>query len=352
MTSSLPALYANWIEECLDGAVPDETLATCERCPMCEPVASSHAGTAAFDSRTKCCTYTPNLPSFLAGLVLRDASDERAFGRQSLLRRIEARDGVSPLGVAPPRDAEVLYNDRKSERFGVDRTLRCPHYVEPDGRCGIWAHRNAICSTWFCKHVRGAIGKSFWASIESLLVEVEEALATWCALELGVGAEAVARRVASRIGPLVALRRAAGAALFDEAEFGPWRGRVDAYFVRCAELVAPLSWSDVRRLGGARVTALERSARHRFERLRHPEIPDALRVGSFEVVRMSATGGLVRTYSMYDLIDLPHGLLAQLHRFDGRATREILAEIARDEGKPVDDATLTMLVDFGVLESA
>jgi len=101
--STLPPLYAGWMAEFLDGAVPAETAATCEQCAMCAPDAAAPVSLDFFDPATKCCTYIPSLPNFLIGRILDDASPEAAPGRASIERRIDERVGVTPLGMQTPR---------------------------------------------------------------------------------------------------------------------------------------------------------------------------------------------------------------------------------------------------------
>src|SRR5262245_45338172 len=69
--------------------------------------------------------------------------------------------------------------------------MRCPHYREDIGGCGVWRHRSATCSTWYCKYDRGAVGMAFWDPLRDLLKAAEEALARWCLLELELDADAL-----------------------------------------------------------------------------------------------------------------------------------------------------------------
>ncbi len=57
------------------------------------------------------------------------------------------------------------------------------------------------------------------------------------------------------------------------------------------------------------------------------------------------------TYSDSDALELPNELLALLPRFDGRATEQVLAELAR-EGVILTPDLVARLVDFAVLASA
>ena len=151
----LPPLYAGWVEELLSGPVPEETRATCHNCAMLPRESDGAPDVLHFHPATKCCTFVPLLPNFLVGRILADSDPAGASGRRSVLERLRAADGVSPLGLDVPRRYGFLYGHNGG--FGRTPSMRCPHYLETEGGlCGVWKHRNSICSTWFCKHDRGA----------------------------------------------------------------------------------------------------------------------------------------------------------------------------------------------------
>ena len=85
------------------GPVPEEKLATCDSCVMCRPaVSTGPARVAYFDDTTKCCTFQPKLPNFLVGAMLEDESAAFAPGRASIEKRIDEREGVTPLALERP----------------------------------------------------------------------------------------------------------------------------------------------------------------------------------------------------------------------------------------------------------
>ena len=101
-----------------------------------------------FTPQTKCCTYVPEMPNFLVGGVLADDDPELAAGRASLRERMRDKSSMSPLGVARKLSYALRYR-HTPDAFGHMQRLRCPHYIEDGGRCGIWRHRESTCSTWF-----------------------------------------------------------------------------------------------------------------------------------------------------------------------------------------------------------
>ncbi len=80
--SVLPAPYAGWMDELLGGPIPMEIEATCDDCAMCAD-SSIRPGDLdfVFNSKTKCCTYIPELPDFLVGCMLNNENSDFAAGR-------------------------------------------------------------------------------------------------------------------------------------------------------------------------------------------------------------------------------------------------------------------------------
>ena len=132
--SALPPLYAGWIGTLLDGPLPSEPEATCERCAMLPAEGAPAAERLYFPPEVKCCTYVPALPNFLVGRILADDDPALAAGRASVERRIDARLGVTPLGLEPPPVHALLYKASGGQAFGRSRALRWPALPRGPGR--------------------------------------------------------------------------------------------------------------------------------------------------------------------------------------------------------------------------
>ena len=351
--SPLPPLYAAWMDQLLAGPIPHETDATCDDCVMCASEHETDTAEVFFNPQTKCCAYVPALPNFLVGRVIADDTPAFAAGRATVEARVRAGVGVTPLGVDPPPGFAVLYGQSSATLFGRSRTLRCPHYLEEGGRCGVWAHRAAICATWYCKHVRGAVGYDFWKALHQLLAAAEQSLARWCVLELDPGGAAL-RRLFPPVGTAA---RGIDAGVLDgtpdaaaqRARWGHWAGREVDYYCACARLVGALKWPDVLAIGGPELQIYARLVREAYERHRATEIPAALKVGPFRIMRLGAVNSLVCSYSSYDPIELPQALIEVLPYFDGRPTSHALANIEAERGVKLSRALLRKLIDFEIL---
>jgi Fe-S-cluster containining protein len=300
-----------------------------------------------FSRETKCCTYTPKLPPFAVGQLL-DASDADQPGRASVLERLEARTGVTPLGVFPadpPSPTRAL----TVESFGRATDRRCPHFMTDTGQCGIWKFRNSVCSTWFCRHDRGAIGSRFWEAADAFLREVESGLAGWCAVELGL--EALAADGDARLAGDAARARLQPVWTSDAYNeiWGDWVGWESEYFRGCALLVAPLDAPNILELAGTEAQRLADELTRAHQPWTGPP-PDPLVVGAIHDVRAEpgARCSLI-TYSAYDRVELDAAILELLPAFDGRPTTDVLAGIADDHGVSLDRSDLDPLIDFAVL---
>ena len=356
-TTALPPLYASWLGELLPGPVPPEANATCDDCAMCGGEAEEALdGRSFFNPQTKCCSYVPELPNYLVGRILADSDPALAQGRASVLARLQAGVGVTPLGLGQPPVFVALYGRSGATLFGRSRTILCPHYL-PDGggRCGIWKHRNSVCVTYFCKYVRGATGQNFWQTLHQLLTTVEQDLARWCVAELDLGGEALrhlfpAASETARIDPR-ALDGEPEPARLREL-WGDWAGREADYYQACARLVEPLKWPDVLALCGPAVRLHARLTGNAYQQLVSTELPPALRVGSFHCARFGAETVVVNSYNSCDPVELPRALVEVLPFFDGRPTKRVLASIRAERGLILDRDLVRKLVDFKILVPA
>jgi hypothetical protein len=311
-----------------------------------------------FDPAIKCCSIVPELSNFLVGGILSETADdaESLFGRESLSRRIAEGIAVTPLGVGQSPLFKLIYENQ--DAFGRSRSLRCPHYVETSGRCGIRRHRGAVCIVWFCKHSRGAVGRAFWRdALEHLLGIVERNLAAWCITKLDLGIDALNELYGATTDirpPLLT-----PAQLDNRPDlarqprvWGKWFGREREFFIECARLVEPLSWNRVVEICGSQARIQANLTRHAYEQLVSDQIPRALKVGSVQLVRITNGISRVRSYSELDPLDVPAAVMETLGYFDGRPTEEALKAIAVEKSIQLDPGLIRKLYDFQLLVPA
>jgi Fe-S-cluster containining protein len=328
--SVLPPLYARWIDDLLGVPIEPETHATCSNCAMAAPKGTPPDPEAAFfNPRVKCCTFVPVLPNFLVGRILRDRARANARGRASIEARIAAGAGVTPLGLG-----RVPAQETPDAVFGQDESFLCPHFVREGGTCSIWRHREAVCATFFCKIVRGAMGAQFWRALRQLLEATEQMLAWQCAEALGV-----AVTVDGTAPPA--------------ATWGSWAGRERAFYEAAAGLVERLSWHEVLERAGPDVRLHAEHVRETHARLRGPAVPaGSLRRSPFIATNLNADSVRLTTYSGMDPLTIPRTLFDTLAQFDGRTATAAIAAIEAEHGVRIDPAVVGRLVDFQVLVPA
>jgi Fe-S-cluster containining protein len=353
----LPPVYARWTDEVLGGPIPPELEATCDDCAMCGsgeelPKASVYF----FEPSIKCCSYVPELPNYVVGGILVDDDPAMDEGRRTLEARLAEGVAITPLGLGRHPTFQILYNHfTASQAFGRSRSIRCPHYLEATGRCSIWRHREAVCTTWFCKHNRGAVGSRFWVALHQLLASIELELQRWCVVTLDLGAPALRRLFALSLtadqrDPIKAgdLDGVPDPAVH-QANWGNWAGREREFYAESARLVGELSWDQVLQIGGIGLEITGRLMRDAYAALMDETVPERVRAGTFELRRAGTDYSRVATYSPNDPVDVPKAALDVLHYFDGRPTRQVLETITMERGIEIDLSLVRRLVDFGVL---
>src|SRR5687768_6260481 len=180
----VPEMYRAILPSLFEQPVDEEHNATCDRCAMCPPEEPLFAPDEYFNPKTKCCTYHPALANFAVGGLLQDESAENAEGRRRIQAAIARRVGVTPLGIQPPPKQRVLYRNGKLG-FGRANTLLCPYLDGEGGGCSVWRYREAVCTTWFCKHVNGQDGLAFWKQLRDYLLGTQSILCVYALRTLG-----------------------------------------------------------------------------------------------------------------------------------------------------------------------
>ena len=338
----LPGLFAGWLGNAFGWVPAREVRASCERCPMCSPAA--HAARP-FNPATKCCTYVPDIPNFLAGRILRDGPPS-GVGVGSLCARIAARSGVTPLFVGRSAYYAVVVEAAGGAGFGVAPALQCPHYdTEGAGSCSIWANRNSVCSTWFCKHVRGNVGRLMWESVRDMLGKLEADLTVWACERMGLGVGRIRRCLnhhASKASVRLAGELSGKWAGVYEDHWGEWCGREEEFYRGCAEVLDGVDWADIKRIAGPATLASIAAAEQAVREATAASWPDRVRLDEFVVRPMDGVALLLKD-SPHDPVEVTWGVLHRLGLFAKSATG---AELT---GCGIADHDLARLLDLRVL---
>ena len=348
----LPAIYRPFLPDVFDRPMREERHATCAACSMCPPPEPDFPADAYFNPSTKCCTFHPALPNYSVGGLLADTSTEGAEGRRRVLATIAAGVGVTPAGLLPPARVLLLQRHGKAA-FGRAERLVCPYLDREHGACTVWAHREAECATWFCKHNQGVDGRAFWKQVRDYLVEVHVALGTWVMRELGIDPDRIAEGFGPHLDALDArdLDDRPPAAADHARMWGEWTGREIAFYEAAYDMVRTLDRDRFTSLMGvAHAVTVDRIAK-RHDAITDPVLPDPLLRNPLLRVDRAADGAYVLTAvdegeatrlrsEIYPLLDL----------FDGRRrTTDVRARVIAETGYRVSDSFLQALYHHRIL---
>jgi Fe-S-cluster containining protein len=356
--ASLPIIYRDLLADPLAEHVVEETKATCASCAMLE---GGCQGTAAppvdgrsrfFRPDTKCCTFHPRLPNYLLGGILTDEDPGATEGRRRLQARIASRVGVTPAWLHPPRTFSLLYDNSRGA-FGRAGSLRCPFYETAAGGCTIWAHRDAVCSTYFCKYVAGEDGRRFWTAVKELVSLVEIQLARAALLELApelLDREPLTRPASAPIGP----EDVDGAGPPEEqyaAAWGGWAGREVELYVACHAYVRSLRAEDLDALLGLDGRIARRSVRRALDAARSTSLPEVLRLDPNATVAWLRDGSVaLGAYSELEAVALPGAAYPLLTKFTGEdPVSAVRSRLRAEEHADLSDEVLLELYRQRVL---
>ena len=206
--------------------------------------------------------------------------------------------------------------------------------------------RNGVCASWHCKFVRGASGSRFWSALERLISQVEQQLALWCLSELDFDAKSIAEMLA---GSKAAAHRGSDGRRRYSRIWNGWDGSEEEIYRACAGLVTTLTWKDVLAIGGPQMRLAARVLQQEYQAMLNGSLPQVLRPGKMELIRLGNESCRVATYSSLDPLELPREVLDLLAMFDGRPTDEVIESTRENRGVELGRDLLRKLVDFELL---
>jgi Fe-S-cluster containining protein len=357
LRDGLPELYRTLLPAFFAESVPEERKATCGSCAMCpggvDAVEPVDGVDRQFRPDAKCCTFHPRLPNYLVGALLADERPALAEGRRRIEEKLAARVGLTPQWLRPPGKHRLLY-DNVRHAFGRSLLLLCPFFERSEGTCTIWAHREAVCSTFFCRHVAGADGQRFWMALKSYLALCEQQLSRWALLELAPAFVLEADPAADGPGgPLSAeeLEDRAPTPAAYAALWRDWAGRERALYLACFERVRALDAATFEAILGldGRV-ALERLRAARDAAV-SPRVPARLRFNPATTVKWLPDGTVaLGAYSDLEALALPAAAYPLLLEFTGQDPVDaVRGRLRARHGLDLDDDALLSLHQHRIL---
>jgi hypothetical protein len=327
----LPALYRSLLPVQLALDPPRETLATCGDCPMTVAV----EGGVSMSPATKCCTYQPVVPNYLVGALLADRNPASREGRLRVRARIAHGGGATPLALRPPPKLELLCGAMQKGSLGRAPSLVCGYYDAGSGACTIWPFREAVCSTFFCKHVTGHRGHTFWLALRAFLRRVEAALSRHALARVAPELlEADATTTRERDSALTAedLEGLSPPPEERALRWGAFLHREEELYVATFEAVRSLGRAGLERLLGRDDRRAIAAVREAHEASVRPRLPARLILAP-GLAPQPLHGGKVAVvgYSRFDPLELTDTLLGALAEVSG--DEDLTPQLARLEAR-------------------
>ncbi|MGI5863530.1 MAG: hypothetical protein ACOX6T_15950 [Myxococcales bacterium] len=354
----LPSLYRGLLPAFFSRQIPAETKADCGRCTMC----ATHCGEAVepidgvsrlFRPDTKCCTFHPRLPNYLAGAILGDSSPELAEGRRRILAKIDGRVGLGPQWLRPPATFSLLYSSSR-QFFGRASSLRCPYFEQASGSCSIWPWRESVCSTFFCRHVAGADGHAFWMALKRWLALVEIQLSRWALFQIHPDFVLAGLDREDPTNKPLSADDLDGRPLSEKDYrklWGAWASREADFYEACFREVSAQSSADLTRMLGLDGTIELAALEKRHAAATDARLPRTLRFDPSATVKWLRDGSVaLGAYSEYEALALPGSAYELLVAFDGTEPVEAVRQrLRQSRAADLDEGVLLALYQQRVL---
>jgi hypothetical protein len=274
------------------------------------------------------------------------------LAQKRVQERIQTRVGVDPLWVRADRRTAELYRIGNEVGFGRAEAYRCPYYIRESGSCSVWLHREAVCSTWYCKFNKPIKGREFWGALKLLLLQLENVVSVHCALEKGISSQVLD----GLLSPENTFRTANDVdARPDDAQqarlWGKWLGREEQFYAEVSQLAEQIELDDIRKLAGLSLQRRLDPVVRGYEALMSNTLPDRLRAASKLVVSTAGPGSVHIQAGPFQPVELPAPVIELLTHFRGQPVSEAVASLA-ENGFEVETEFLKKLFDSGFLMSA
>jgi hypothetical protein len=245
---SVPAFYHSFLPQVFQLKIPPEPFSDCFKCPM---IAGSRDELSQdlskpFAPDTKCCTFTPRLPNYMAGAILSDYDPAMEEGKKRITEKIRSGEGIFPNGVYPTRKYNELYLEKSRMEFGRNNELLCPYFVEGKYNCTIWKYREAICALWFCKHLAGRRGTEFWNAVIDYIKFMQQSLINISAYRCGL--QPVDPYGEGGYPEYIVPKSAEDADKLYSGIWKEWKGHEAEYYRRCYEIIVNMEHDYIQRI--------------------------------------------------------------------------------------------------------
>lgn len=224
-----------------------ETKASCHNC-LCSR--EDRGDLPYYRPNLKCCTFQPFLPNYAVGALLKSSSVSDSI-KHILRDKINSLQYALPLGIFVPVNYQVAFNHRESEDFGNRSDFLCPYFDKGMNQCGIWHHRGAVCTSYFCASDRGELGLEFWQRLGDYLHVCEMVLAQDALVSMGLPPEIIDGQleyINCDTGTTEELASASMGRPLYNYFWKDWNHSPEEFYQLCCDYVAQLTPKDLKNL--------------------------------------------------------------------------------------------------------
>ncbi len=319
LLEKIPPIYHSIFPELLDLEFPEEKIATCANCTLCRSARSPYVG-------TKCCAYHPHMPNYLLGGVLADEDISFSTGRNRIHGQIDAKAGVTPYGIIPPRphqDRRKVVNSQDfwSRPHELMEAQRCTYY--DNGHCTVWKYRENLCVTYFCSSIGGDAGTRFWRKLNKYLKMAETKLSQYAMFKLGWPVSEIKTGAVSTDD--FNLEDENG--VVDNHKYstlwGAWEGRENEFYLNCYNIIKDIDPATFKLITGISREILDAGLRVEQKNFSEKIFPDYLLLHPGVIIEKKENG--FTTLSLGgDSLEVASVLLPIVRGFNGhRSTVEV-----------------------------
>lgn len=343
----LPPVYHHLFVDLVAKPIPQETLATCHDCVLCQPKDSTFVG-------TKCCTYYPFLTNYLIGGLLSDNDHTLLEGQKRVEAIIATKRGVTPFGVLNPLNYELLDKrirdsaQRPTDLWSANEvsSLRCPYYDK--GHCSVWKYREHCCVTHFCVSVGGQEGNNFWTAFDDYLKYVEYSLSKYAMLQMGWDASQIPLETPT--AESLRFENAVGEVIENNymQMWGEWYGREIEFYKETYRIINALTAEQFENITGVNQAILKKRVLATQHTFTHPSFPKYLKFNSNSILKPLENGDYhVSTDKVNFIVD--EMVVRILKKFDGNKSTESICQNIKPLGLEFEIQYLKPLLQADVL---
>ncbi len=335
--TDLPNIYSKFFPTLFEQSIPKEILADCNDCAMCvEENERQLSSQNYYSPEIKCCTYHPRLYNYLIGGLLLDETPAMDEGRYRILDKIRNKIGITPYGIFPSKKYFLLYKEGRKVAFGKSKLLLCPYYLSESQKCSLWKFREAVCSTFFCKHIAGEDSMNFWESLKRYLVYIEDTLTKYVLFKMDLDAEKILSYSEQdkniKFTSYEDLDELPPTPKKYKNIWGDWVGKEIEFYKQAFQIVSNLTYEDFEKITGIHQLILLEKLKKTHTTVINPNIPNILKRNPRLIVRLTKDNSYIISIAKNNnIFNISPTLYQIIHLFNGYRTNEEVLQFIKEE---------------------